>query len=667
MKSKNFVLITSLLIIFCFTLPASISADTESSLRAIDRSIRLREYSSAVDLLQPLLKQNVAAAQFRMAELYRSGKGVKKDMLRAQMEYEKAAKNGHAKAQYSLASLLQKQGSTKQKISEIRKWFQAAANQGHRRAKIKLASLDKNINKNKSRNTSQEKIFSAIRFNDLDQIRSLLELGVNLEISDDRKRSPLMVSLIAKHQEMSKLLLKNSDHPDTPDSNNERPIHIATSNSFSDIVRGLIEKKVDINATDNFGNTAIIIATRHDDKEMLEILLDNNADYTIKNKKGQSALQIVQSLNLKKAAKVFSNYGINLPDYKNDYAKVDVESFQANIQKSSSLYKGWPLINIASLLGEEKIVAQLLKQGSDIQAKDPSGNSALHLAASKGQFKIVKLLLSNNSKVDAQNHRKETPLYAAAKSGRLKIVRYLLKEGADTSIIAKNNTSALSIAISSLHPISALSLAEGKLDNVSQHQAMLLSIKNKMEKLSIRLVKQDELIASTDTKKRTALWYSADLGLIETTKILLAEKKVDINQVDKKGYSALAQAVNNGAVKISSLLITNGASLTSLTNERNTILMLAILSQQSEVIQLVLKSKTELNMKNKAGDTALMLAASTGQNNTVKKLIELGADIQTRNQDDLNAYQIALKSGYKKTAKIIWDHSGKLFQLFNKL
>lgn len=665
MKLTNPGVLSLIICLFCISLPIPAFSDTETRLKAIDRSIRLREYSKAVKQLQPLLKQNKAEAQYRMGGLYRLGKGVAKDMDKAIAEYRKASINGLDVAQFALASLLEKRSSSKQKMIEIQKWYKAAADQGHRKAIKKLAILENRFIAGNTPEISHENIFSAIRNDALEQIKSLKEQGVNLDLTDNRQRSTLMVALLSRHHKMSQLLLPISSQLDKPDINHDRPLHVATSNGYTDIVLSLIQKQVNINAIDKLGNTALIIATRHDNKKIIQHLLSNNADHSIKNKKGQTAPKLAQTLNLKQAKLVFKQHKIQLPRKDKNYARIDINSFKSTINKSASLYKGWPLINIASLLGESAIVGQLLDQGVDITATDQTGNSALHRAAGKGQLTTVKLLVSRGSNINAINHNGESALYMAASSGQLKVINYLLNKGADPSLIAKNKSSPLSIAISNQHLQSASALSRHKLDPASIHRALLLAIQNKMEGLSIQLIKRDTRLAIAYSKNRSALWHSANLGLIKTTKELLSHSKVNINLSDKNGYTPLARAVNNGFAEISSMLINHKARTNTLTNENNSILMLAVLSGKGNIIKQILKLKNNLNEKNKAGDTALMLAAATGDNTTVKLLIKAGADIQTRNKDDLNAYQIAINSGHDKTASIIRESSGKLFKLFN--
>ncbi len=646
-------------------LPNWVVADNNSELKKIDKSIRIRDYNAAVKQLQPLIKNNNAEAQYRLAGLYRAGRGVKKNLKKAINLYERASRSGHANAQFVLASLMEKQATADFNITEIKHWYKAAADQGHKKARNKLIDFEKSLSADNRSDIDTELLFSTIRNNDIEQVARYIQQGVNFNITDQNKRSPLLVALLSGHEKLSAIILPQSNQANRADINSLRPIHVATTQGYEKIIRKLIDRKVNINAKDALGNTALMIATRHDDKALIELLLKNKADPQVKNKKNQTAPQIAQKLNLSNAKKLFTQYKIPLPGKESPYAKVDLNTFQKMIDSSGSIYKGWPVINIASVLGEVAIVRQLINNGSNINATDPVGNTPLHRAASKGKLETVKLLISNGSHINTKNKKNETPVYVAATSGHTNIIRFLLTKDADTSILAKNKSSALSSAIIHDQDKAAHILVNKKLDKESLHQALLLAIQHKMENLSIKLIAQDSYITHTDNKNRSALWLSADLGMKKLTAELLKNNKVEINQIDRKGYTPLSRAVFKGYPDISQQLIEAGASIDSVTNEKNTLLMLAVLSTNTAIIKMILTKNIDINAKNNSGDTALMLAAATGQDETVLRLIEAGADMRTRNQDDLNAYQIAQNEGHEKTAELIRQHSDRLFKLFN--
>lgn len=661
--NKTAFLLSHAVLLFSLFFTVNAFAESDNPLKSIDQSIRLRQYQQAVENLQPLIRQNNTEAQYRMAGLYRAGKGVKQNTDKALELYRKAAIGGLAKAQYALASLLEKQGSAEQIKREVNRWYQAAAQQGYRKAQRKLQRLK--LSPEKSQVVSPNKIFSAIRNNDSEQIDQWVRQSVNFNIVDNKQRTPLMVALISGHPKLAEHLFDLSKRVDLPDINQDRPLHIASNRGYRTIVRKLIVKKVDLNAQDKLGNTALILATRHDDSAIIELLLKNKADVTIKNRKQQTAPSIAQTLNLKSAKKLFQKYRIKLPEQDKEYTQLDLQAFRKNFQHSDSIYKGWPLLNIASVLGETAIARQLLQQGSKINATDPEGNTALHRAASKGQLQVVQLLLKQGISINAVNHQKESALYVAAREGQLKVLKTLLKNGANSNLLTHQGKTALSAAIINQHPACASILARYKLNKVAIHQALQLAIANKMEKVAILLARRDNRLLFSDEKNRSVLWKSVEKGLYQLTKILIESKKIPLDQADNKGYTALARAAYNGDEKMFQLLVSAGADIHSVTQQKNNILMLAILAENASLIRRIIAMDIDINARNNAGDSALILAAARGNLDAVKRLIEAKADIQIRNNHDRNAYQVALDAGHQKTADYIKAKSGKLFQLFN--
>lgn len=112
------------------------------------------------------------------------------------------------------------------------------------------------------------------------------------------KISPLLYSLYSTRFEISRWLLFQGAKIYTEDN-----IEIGQDSILSfilnthcwdimDIVRFLVEYGVDINATDNKGNTPLMFATRENNVELVKLLLRNNADPFIKNMNGSTALNL---------------------------------------------------------------------------------------------------------------------------------------------------------------------------------------------------------------------------------------------------------------------------------------------------------------------------------------------------------------------------------------
>jgi len=651
-------------ILACLSLSAPAWSNIEQSLDAVDKLIRMRDYSTAVLQLQSLAKKGDPEAEYRLAGLYRVGKGVARDLDKARDLYLKSARAGHADAQYSLALLIEKSGRSSASRSEARRWYEKSAAQGNRLATVKLERWGKSA-RDVDLQISQAGVFDAIQHNDEDLIDSLIAKGYDLNLSDAQGNTTVMAAMLAGWPRLTRTLIANTQQFDQANVRGSRPLHLASSRDYEGIVRLLLDKNVDIDQADARGDTALMLAIKNGNIEIARLLLERGARYDLRNQKNKSAVDLAYNSENPESEALFAGLGIEPRAVAETKTAVTLDEFKLRVEQQGARYSGWPLINIAIELGETGITNQIIAQGPDFGASDPDGNHALHVAARKGDTGMLGRLVSAGVNVNATNLRNETALYLATESGCLKCVQLLLKKKADPSIATKSEVTALELAVQKNHSKIALQLLKSDTSYAGIHRVLLLALREKKENLANALIKRDNRLAELDKKKRSVLWHSADQGLVSTTGYLLDTGRFNVNGEDVNGHSALTQAIKNGHVTISRMLIDNRADVSGQTDEGNTMLMLAVLAKTPDMVEYLLTREVELNSRNKLGDTALILAAGSGQNQIVEMLINAGADMQLRNEEDLNAFQIATNAGHEATAKIIHDKSNLIFKIFN--
>ncbi len=216
---------------------------------------------------------------------------------------------------------------------------------------------------------------------DAETIAQLLRAGADAHVRDAKGRTPLF------------------------------PCHV--SRRDADEVRLLMQRGVFINAQDNEGNTALMMAVARDRNSSVQALLDAGADPNIKNKAGKTALQIAKEKKDDDIIKLLKEHGakeetVALPSNK----KSDPSNMKKNDLNERDGRGRTRLMLVVLKNGSEGEIQSLLRQGADVNARDDKGNTALHcLLTVEGNIDArLNALLAAHPDVNLATHQGTTPL-----------------------------------------------------------------------------------------------------------------------------------------------------------------------------------------------------------------------------------------------------------------
>ena len=287
----------------------------------------------------------------------------------------------------------------------------------------------------------------------------------HLNNQDNNQGTPLWDAITSSHYknnidrlEMIKLLLDNGANIETR-YNGETPLCYATRTNMFDLVKELIERKADIEAKDNLGNTPLHLAVVNGHTVIVKYLLnhkDKDAPIEPIDNNSNAPLPLINSVNNTDNIPLPIVEPVDKIDNTDDISRRQVASLEATDNNGHT-----PLHKVV-LQGDVPMIKFLLKKQAQLEEKEAkrilisaitSTHPQMHI---QKKIEIIKLLLKYGT---TPLYTKNKALYEAACLGHTEIVIFLFKRGAQFQEI--NNTSNDAIALlKDLYYFSRMNLAD---------------------------------------------------------------------------------------------------------------------------------------------------------------------------------------------------------------
>jgi uncharacterized protein len=185
----------------------------------------------------------------------------------------------------------------------------------------------------------------------------------------------------------------------------------AVKNRDKATIKTLLEKRVDVNAPESDGTTALHWAARTDDLETVQILIRAKANVRAKNRYGMTPLHLACA---------------------NGNASIVESLLKAGADPNTALPEGETVLMAAARAGSTGAVKALLDHGADIHAKESwRGQTALMWAAAEGNSEVIRLLVARGADKGVRSNGGFTAFLFAVREGKLSAVKTLLELGAN--------------------------------------------------------------------------------------------------------------------------------------------------------------------------------------------------------------------------------------------
>jgi ankyrin repeat protein len=382
----------------------------------------------------------------------------------------------------------------------------------------------------------------------------------------------------------------------------------------------LVDKMLDLSLVDKYGNTPLHVAldtyVYHTNLRIVQLVIDRGVDVTASNNQQEVALHIAAGYDDIEMIELI-------------WAHSDPAALEAQ-----TAYGRTPL-KIAIESGR-KTSARFLLEKYAHRNRHPI-KSTLHFAITHGNADILELLVEQGLDIEEVNDEDLPPLLQASLGeGSLCAFSLLLNRGANHSSQDRNGNAPIHILSQSCD-----TLGHKKLQVLLRHKCdlenrnhegltalIIASMHNNPEAAKLLLESGADPCSTSHTHHGTALHWSAFVGCSAITELLL-QHGAGIEARTEDGSTPLLIAAQQKQWHIVRQLIEAGANLNTKTAAQNSVLHFAASAGSAETTKLLLNICPSLDLEQQAehGATALMLTGWSANLETFDVLLECGAKL----------------------------------------
>lgn len=427
---------------------------------------------------------------------------------------------------------------------------------------------------------------------------------------------------------------------------NRPPIVEAARSGDHDALRALLAKKVDVNAAEGDGSTALHWASYRDDLESVDLLLRAGAKVNASNDLGATPLWAASQ---------------------NGSAAMVTKLLAAGANPNAALLAGETPVMVAARSGYANVVDLLLAKGGDPNARGARGQTALMWAVAQKHPEAVKVLLAHGADVEAKSsawnevmavpphgylpynraipHGGDTALMFAAREDDVESAKLLVAAGAQVNAADAWGVTATTLAAHSGHDdMVAFLLSKGADPNLAAagFSALHAAIMRRDEAMVTALLDHGAnpnatLQTWTPTRRAshdfnfapelvgaTPFWLASRFSEPEIMRLLLKHGADPLfvhrseKVVDGRGDQLFPHRKESTTALMAATGMGGGVAWVLTAKSKREALML-------EAVKIAVETGIDVNAVNTNGRSAIDAARGLGYDSVVKFLAEKGA------------------------------------------
>lgn len=447
---------------------------------------------------------------------------------------------------------------------------------------------------------------------DINVVKSLIDLGADVDSVDKEGYSALSVAAIMGDVDMVRCLLDNGAKIDLTRSDGRQVLHDACAWGDEKVIEELLDRNASVDHLDEDELPPISVAAMWGLLRTIRQMIPRSSKKSI-------------SLALISAAR----YG---------YYDIVVALLDAGADVNQQDESGSTALQFACDKSNSRVTQLLLTRRPDLNIKDNDGCVAVVDAVRGASFECLKMLLDAGADFEAADSDGQTPLAHAAESRDPRCFKLLLERGAQPVVPKNEDETNCSIPRSRFSFLGWLA-----------YDCAVDTVKIYLEHLKPRI--SEDVFSSEVTEALAMATYEPQL---ETMRVLLehgADPNVMVSKLDIKYATSIGIAIANDHVDAVRVLLDNKATpvdLNKVDDYRDTPLHLVLdrymLEVQEEIVDMLLDHGADATISSGTYGTVLNATCGTVDEEIVKKILNqpgVSRDIA----DDLGRLPIHLAAG----------------------